>query len=146
MGAASRRTTGDDAVVGDYLDANRFRKLLCRMASKSRREAHSDHMSFQERNDRQRLEAESQNTPADSEWLTGSELSAKRVSVQPLLMLGPKGWKSGQEDIFAEGRWGGLYPDYVLDEKMRPLKVYQADSLAVQGVKRRGDWLSGSVR
>ena len=105
----------------DYLDANRFRHVVPYGFKKSPGGA-LDHMSFQERNDRQ-LEELKARILADSEWLTASELSAKAGfrSVDP--EAGPKGWKAAGKIFSLKVDGEDLYPDYVLDEKRRPLKV-----------------------
>lgn len=105
----------------DYLDANRFRHVVPYGFKKSPGGAF-DHMSFQERNDRQ-LEELKARILADSDWLTASELSAKAGFRSADPEAGPKGWKAAGK-IFSLKVYGeDLYPDYVLDEKARPLKV-----------------------
>lgn len=54
-----------------------------------------DHMSFQERNDRQ-LEELKARILADSEWLTASELSEKAGFRSADPEAGPKGWKAAR--------------------------------------------------
>ena len=76
----------------DYLDANRFRHVVPYGFKKSPGGA-LDHMSFQERNDRQ-LEELKARILADSEWLTASELSAKAGFRSADPDAGPKGWKA----------------------------------------------------
>jgi len=105
----------------DYLDANRFRHVVPYGFKKSPGGA-LDHMSFQERNDRQ-LEELKARILADSEWLTGSELSAKAGFRSAAPDAGPKGWKAAGKIFSLKVDGEDLYPDYVLDEKMRPLKV-----------------------
>lgn len=105
----------------DYLDANRFRHVVPYGFKKSPGGA-LDHMSFQERNDRQ-LEELKARILADSEWLTGSELSAKAGFRSAAPDAGPKGWKAVGKIFSLKVDGEDLYPDYVLDEKMRPLKV-----------------------
>ena len=73
----------------DYLDANRFRHVVPYGFKKSPGGA-LDHMSFQERNDRQ-LEELKARILADSEWLTASELSAKAGFRSADPETGPKG-------------------------------------------------------
>lgn len=79
-------------------------------------------MSFQERNDRQVEELKAR-ILADSEWLTASELSAKAGFRSADPEAGPKGWKAAGKIFSLKVDGEDLYPDYVLDEKMRPLKV-----------------------
>lgn len=105
----------------DYLDANRFRHVVPYGFKKSPGGA-LDHMSFQERNDRQ-LEELKARILADSEWLTASELSAKVGFRSADPEAGPKGWKAAGKIFSLKVDGEDLYPDYVLDEKMRPLKV-----------------------
>ena len=105
----------------DYLDANRFRHVVPYGFKKSPGGA-LDHMSFQERNDRQ-LEELKARILADSEWLTASELSAKAGFRSADPDAGPKGWKAAGKIFSLKVDGEDLYPDYVLDEKMRPLKV-----------------------
>ncbi|MCL5521545.1 integrase arm-type DNA-binding domain-containing protein [Citrobacter cronae] len=105
----------------DYLDANRFRHVMPYGFKKSPGGA-LDHMSFQERNDRQ-LEELKARILADSEWLTASELSAKAGFRSADPDAGPKGWKAAGKIFSLKVDGEDLYPDYVLDEKMRPLKV-----------------------
>lgn len=105
----------------DYLDANRFRHVVPYGFKKSAGGA-LDHMSFQERNDRQ-LEELKAKILADSEWLTASELSAKAGFRSADPDAGPKGWKAAGKIFSLKVDGEDLYPDYVLDEKMRPLKV-----------------------
>ncbi|EIW8510251.1 tyrosine-type recombinase/integrase [Klebsiella aerogenes] len=105
----------------DYLDANRFRHVVPYGFKKSPGGA-LDHMSFQERNDRQ-LEELKARILADSEWLTASELSAKAGFRSADPEAGPKGWKAAGKIFSLKVDGEDLYPDYVLDEKMRPLKV-----------------------
>ena len=105
----------------DYLDANRFRHVVPYGFKKSPGGA-LDHMSFQERNDRQ-LEELKARILADSEWLTASELSAKVDFRSADPEAGPKGWKAAGKIFSLKVDGEDLYPDYVLDEKMRPLKV-----------------------
>ncbi len=105
----------------DYLDANRFRHVVPYGFKKSPGGA-LDHMSFQERNDRQ-LEELKARILADSEWLTASELSAKAGFRSADPDTGPKGWKAAGKIFSLKVDGEDLYPDYVLDEKMRPLKV-----------------------
>ncbi|MCL7653673.1 integrase, partial [Klebsiella pneumoniae] len=81
-----------------------------------------DHMSFQERNDRQ-LEELKARILADSGWLTASELWAKVGFRSADPDTGPKGWKAAGKIFSLKVDGEDLYPDYVLDEKMRPLKV-----------------------
>jgi hypothetical protein len=76
----------------DYLDANRFRHVVPYGFKKSPGGA-LDHMSFQERNDRQ-LEELKARILADSEWLTASELSAKAGFRSADPEEGPKGSKA----------------------------------------------------
>ncbi|WP_235423986.1 tyrosine-type recombinase/integrase [Citrobacter koseri] len=105
----------------DYLDANRFRHVVPYGFKKSPGGA-LDHMSFQERNDRH-LEELKARILADSEWLTASELSAKAGFRSADPDAGPKGWKAAGKIFSLKVDGQDLYPDYVLDEKMRPLKV-----------------------
>lgn len=105
----------------DYLDANRFRHVVPYGFKKSPGGA-LDHMSFQERNDRQ-LEELKARILADSEWLTASELSAKAGFRSADPDAGPKGWKAAGKIFSLKVDGEDLYPDYVLDEKARPLKV-----------------------
>ena len=105
----------------DYLDANRFRHVVPYGFKKSPGGT-LDHMSFQERNDRQ-LEELKARILADSEWLTASELSAKAGFRSADPEAGPKGWKAAGKIFSLKVDGEDLYPDYVLDEKMRPLKV-----------------------
>lgn len=105
----------------DYLDANRFRHVVPYGFKKSPGGA-LDHMSFQERNDRQ-LEELKARILADSDWLTASELSAKAGFRSADPEAGPKGWKAAGKIFSLKVDGEDLYPDYVLDEKMRPLKV-----------------------
>lgn len=105
----------------DYLDANRFRHVVP-YGFKKQRGGALDHMSFQERNDRQ-LEELKARILADSEWLTGSELSAKAGFRSAAPDAGPKGWKAAGKIFSLKVDGEDLYLDYVLDEKMRPLKV-----------------------
>ncbi|MDT4307400.1 tyrosine-type recombinase/integrase [Klebsiella aerogenes] len=105
----------------DYLDANRFRHVVPYGFKKSQGGA-LDHMSFQERNDRQ-LEELKVRILADSEWLTASELSAKAGFRSADPEAGPKGWKAAGKIFSLKVDGEDLYPDYVLDETMRPLKV-----------------------
>lgn len=105
----------------DYLDANRFRHVVPYGFKKSPGGA-LDHMSFQERNDRQVEELKAR-ILADSEWLTASELSAKAGFRSADPEAGPKGWKAAGKIFSLKVDGEDLYPDYVLDEKMRPLKV-----------------------
>ncbi|EPJ5002305.1 MAG: tyrosine-type recombinase/integrase [Klebsiella sp.] len=105
----------------DYLDANRFRHVVPYGFKKSPGGT-LDHMSFQERNDRQ-LEELKAKILADSEWLTASELSAKAGFRSADPDAGPKGWKAAGKIFSLKVDGEDLYPDYVLDEKMRPLKV-----------------------
>lgn len=105
----------------DYLDANRFRHVVPYGFKKSPGGA-LDHMSFQERNDRQ-LEELKARILADSEWLTASELSAKAGFRSADPDAGAKGWKAAGKIFSLKVDGEDLYPDYVLDEKMRPLKV-----------------------
>ncbi|MBJ8403933.1 integrase arm-type DNA-binding domain-containing protein [Citrobacter cronae] len=105
----------------DYLDANRFRHVVPYGFKKSPGGT-LDHMSFQERNDRQ-LEGLKARILADSEWLTASELSAKAGFRSADPDAGPKGWKAAGKIFSLKVDGEDLYPDYVLDEKMRPLKV-----------------------
>ncbi|MHA2986044.1 tyrosine-type recombinase/integrase [Klebsiella pneumoniae] len=105
----------------DYLDANRFRHVVPYGFKKSPGGT-LDHMSFQERNDRQ-LEELKARILADSEWLTASELSAKAGFRSADPEAGPKGWKAAGKIFSLKVDGEDLYPDYVLDEKARPLKV-----------------------
>lgn len=105
----------------DYLDANRFRHVVPYGFKKSPGGA-LDHMSFQERNDRQ-LEELKARILEDSVWLTASELSAKAGFRSADPEAGPKGWKAAGKIFSLKVDGEDLYPDYVLDEKMRPLKV-----------------------
>ncbi|ECC9552503.1 Integrase [Salmonella enterica subsp. salamae] len=105
----------------DYLDANRFRHVVPYGFKKSPGGA-LDHMSFQERNDRQ-LEELKARILADSDWLTASELSAKAGFRSADPEAGPKGWKAAGKIFSLKVDGEDLYPDYVLDEKMSPLKV-----------------------
>lgn len=105
----------------NYLDANRFRHVVPYGFKKSPGGA-LDHMSFQERNDRQ-LEELKARILADSDWLTASELSAKAGFRSADPEAGPKGWKAAGKIFSLKVDGEDLYPDYVLDEKMRPLKV-----------------------
>ncbi|EJW2026392.1 integrase, partial [Salmonella enterica] len=105
----------------DYLDANRFRHVVPYGFKKSPGGA-LDHMSFQEHNDRQ-LEELKARILADSDWLTASELSAKAGFRSADPDAGPKGWKAAGKIFSLKVDGEDLYPDYVLDEKMRPLKV-----------------------
>ncbi|HCU2528110.1 TPA: tyrosine-type recombinase/integrase [Klebsiella oxytoca] len=105
----------------DYLDANRFRHVVPYGFKKSPGGT-LDHMSFQERNDRQ-LEELKARILADSEWLTACELSAKAGFRSADPEAGPKGWKAAGKIFSLKVDGEDLYPDYVLDEKMRPLKV-----------------------
>ncbi|MXE86566.1 tyrosine-type recombinase/integrase [Escherichia coli] len=105
----------------DYLDANRFRHVVPYGFKKSPGGV-LDHMSFQERNDRQ-LEELKARILADSEWLTASELSAKAGFRSADPDVGPKGWKAAGKIFSLKVDGEDLYPGYVLDEKMRPLKV-----------------------
>lgn len=105
----------------DYLDANRFRHVVPYGFKKSPGGV-LDHMSFQERNDRQMEELKAR-ILADSEWLTASELSAKAGFRSADPEAGPKGWKAAGKIFSLKVDGEDLYPDYVLDEKMRPLKV-----------------------
>ncbi|MBK4129814.1 tyrosine-type recombinase/integrase [Klebsiella michiganensis] len=105
----------------DYLDANRFRHVVPYGFKKSPGGA-VDHMSFQERNDRQ-LEELKTSILADSDWLTASELSAKAGFRSADPEAGPKGWKAAGKIFSLKVDGEDLYPDYVLDEKARPLKV-----------------------
>ncbi|MEQ9942570.1 integrase arm-type DNA-binding domain-containing protein [Pectobacterium aroidearum] len=105
----------------DYLDANRFRHVVPYGFKKLLGGA-LDHMSFQERNDRQ-LEELKARILADSDWLTAAELSAKAGFRSADPEAGPKGWKAAGKIFSLKVDGEDLYPDYVLDEKMRPLKV-----------------------
>ncbi|HDT1747885.1 TPA: tyrosine-type recombinase/integrase [Klebsiella pneumoniae subsp. pneumoniae] len=105
----------------DYLDANRFRHVVPYGFKKSPGGA-LDHMSFQERNDRQ-LEELKARILSDSDWLTASELSAKAGFRSADPEVGPKGWKAAGKIFSLKVDGEDLYPDYALDEKMRPLKV-----------------------
>lgn len=105
----------------DYLDANRFRHVVP-YGFKKPQGGELDHMSFQERNDRQ-LEELKARILADSNWLTASELSAKAGFRSADPDAGPKGWKAAGKIFSLKVDGEDLYPDYVLDEKMRPLKV-----------------------
>lgn len=105
----------------DYLDANRFRHVVPYGFKKSPGGA-LDHMSFQERNERQ-LEELKARILADSEWLTASELSAKAGFRSADPEAGPKGWKAIGKIFSLKVDGEDLYPGYALDEKMRPLKV-----------------------
>ncbi len=105
----------------DYLDANRFRHVVPYGFKKSPGGA-LDHMSFQERNERQ-LEELKARILADSEWLTASELSAKAGFRSADPEAGPKGWKATGKIFSLKVDGEDLYPGYALDEKMRPLKV-----------------------
>lgn len=105
----------------DYLDANRFRHVVP-YGFKKQSGGALDHMSFQERNDRQ-LEELKTSILADSDWLTASELSAKAGFRSADPDVGPKGWKAGGKIFSLKVDGEDLYPDYVLDGKMRPLKV-----------------------
>lgn len=105
----------------DYLDANRFRHVVPYGFKKSPGGT-LDHMSFQERNERQ-LEELKARILADSEWLTASELSAKAGFRSADPEAGPKGWKAAGKIFSLKVDGEDFYPDYVLDEKMRPLKV-----------------------
>ncbi|MCW9569748.1 integrase arm-type DNA-binding domain-containing protein [Klebsiella oxytoca] len=105
----------------DYLDANRFRHVVPYGFKKSPGGT-LDHMSFQERNDRQ-LEELKARILDDSDWLTASELSAKAGFRSADPEAGPKGWKAAGKIFSLKVDGEDLYPDYVLDEKMRPLKV-----------------------
>ncbi|EOY8359690.1 tyrosine-type recombinase/integrase [Salmonella enterica subsp. salamae] len=105
----------------DYLDANRFRHVVPYGFKKLPGDT-LDHMSFQERNDRQ-LEELKARILADSEWLTASELSAKAGFRSADPEAGPKGWKAAGKVFSLKVDGEDLYPDYVLDEKARPLKV-----------------------
>jgi len=105
----------------DYLDANWFRHVVPYGFKKPPGGA-LDHMSFQERNDRQ-LEELKARILADSEWLTASELSAKAGFRSADPEAGPKGWKAAGKIFSLKVDGEDLYQDYVLDEKMRPLKV-----------------------
>ncbi len=63
-------------------------------------------------------------SPRDiSNWLTASELSAKVGFRSADPDAGPKGWKAAGKIFSLKVDGEDLYPDYVLDEKMRPLKV-----------------------
>lgn len=105
----------------DYLDANRFRHVVPYGFKKPPGGA-LDNMSFQERNDRQ-LEELKARILDDSVWLTGSELSAKAGFRSADPEAGPKGWKAAGKIFSLKVDGEDLYPDYALDEKMRPLKV-----------------------
>lgn len=105
----------------DYLDANRFRHVVPYGFKKPLGET-LDHISFQERNDRQ-LETLKSQILEDSVWLTASELSAKAGFRSADPDAGPKGWKAAGKIFSLKVDGEDLYPDYVLDEKMRPLKV-----------------------
>ncbi|HCL5290641.1 TPA: tyrosine-type recombinase/integrase [Salmonella enterica] len=105
----------------DYLDANRFRHVVPYGFKKSPGGA-LDHMSFQERNDRQ-LETLKYQILEGSVWLTASELSAKAGFRSADPDAGPKGWKAAGKIFSLKVDGEDLYPDYVLDEKARPLKV-----------------------
>lgn len=105
----------------DYLDANRFRHVVPYDFKKTPGSA-VDHMSFQDRNDRQ-LEELKARILADSEWLTAFELSAKAGFRSADPDAGPKGWKAAGKIFSLKVDGEDLYPDYVLDEKARPLKV-----------------------
>ncbi|KLV52833.1 tyrosine-type recombinase/integrase [Citrobacter sp. MGH104] len=105
----------------DYLDANRFRHVVP-YGFKKQPGGALDHMSFQERNDRQ-LEELKARILADSDWLTASELSAKAGFRSADPEAGPKGWKAAGKIFSLKVDGEDLYPDYVLDEKARPLKV-----------------------
>lgn len=105
----------------DYLDANRFRHVVP-YGFKKQPGGGLDHMSFQERNDRQ-LEELKARILADSDWLTASELSAKAGFRSADPDAGPKGWKAAGKIFSLKVDGEDLYPGYVLDEKMRPLKV-----------------------
>lgn len=105
----------------DYLDANRFRHVVPYGFKKSLGGT-LDHMSFQERNDRQ-LEELKARILADSDWLTASDLSAKAGFRSADPEAGPKGWKAAGKIFSLKVDGEDLYPDYVLDEKARPLKV-----------------------
>lgn len=105
----------------DYLDANRFRHVVPYGFKKSPGGT-LDHMSFQEHNDRQ-LEELKARILADSEWRTASELSAKAGFRSAEPDAGPKGWKAAGKIFSLKVDGEDLYPDYVLDEKARPLKV-----------------------
>lgn len=104
----------------DYLDANRFRHVVPYGFKKSPGGA-LDHMSFQERNDRQ-LEELKARILADSDWLTASELSAKAGFRSADPEAGPKGWKAAGKIFSLKVDGEDLYPGYALDEKARPLK------------------------
>ncbi|MCW9404223.1 integrase arm-type DNA-binding domain-containing protein [Klebsiella variicola] len=104
----------------DYLDANRFRHVVPYGFKKSPGGT-LDHMSFQEHNDRQ-LEELKARILAHSEWRTASELSAKAGFRSAEPDAGPKGWKAAGKIFSLKVDGEDLYPDYVLDEKARPLK------------------------
>lgn len=105
----------------DYLDANRFRHVVPYGFRKPPGDT-LDHISFQERNDRQ-LETLKSQILEDSVWLTASELSAKAGFRSADPDSGPKGWKTVGKIFSLKADGEDLYPDYVLDEKARPLKV-----------------------
>jgi integrase len=105
----------------DYLDANRFRHVVPYGFKKPPGDT-LDHISFQERNDRQ-LETLKSQIQEDSVWLTASELSAKAGFRSADPDAGPKGWKAAGKIFSLKVDGEDLYPDYALDEKMRPLKV-----------------------
>lgn len=105
----------------DYLDASRFRHVVPYGFRKPPGDT-LDHISFQERNDRQ-LETLKSQILEDSVWLTASELSAKAGFRSADPDSGPKGWKAAGKIFSLKADGEDLYPDYVLDEKARPLKV-----------------------
>ena len=114
------------------------------MVSKATRRT-LDHISFQERNDRQMETLKSQ-ILEDSVWLTASELSAKAGFRSADPETGPKGWKAAGKIFSLKVDGQDLYPDYVLDEKMRPLKVVRLILSLFKERKTPWGWLSGSVR
>lgn len=76
-------------------------------------------MSLPGGNDRQ-LEALKARTLADSKWLTASELSAKAAfrSANP-----DEGWKVVGNIFLLKVGGEDLYPDYILNKKMRPSEI-----------------------
>jgi len=105
----------------DYLDANRFRHVVP-YGSKKSPGGTLNHMSSQERNDRQLKELKAR-ILADSEWLTAYELSAKAGFRSAAPDAGTKGWRVAGKIFPLKVDGKDLYPDYVLDEKARPLKI-----------------------
>lgn len=105
----------------DYLDANRFRHVVPYNFKKPSGDT-TDLLSLQERNAR-RLEELKSWILADSKWLTASDLSVKAGFKAIDTDAAPKRWKAAGKIFSLKVNGEDLYPDYVLDDKARPLKV-----------------------